>query len=120
MIFSPSLGIVQNCLPECNWANWRCKERTRRRLSRRRLPAAAKSALATVISHYLAVRWCAKAVRALRVFDGRDELRERTFGVTEQKRRLGVVEQLVLDAGEAGVHAALEHDNALGLVGVED
>ena len=34
--------------------------------------------------------------------------------------RLGVVEQLVLDAREAGVHAALEHDDALRLVDVED
>src|SRR5436190_13713920 len=35
----------------------------------------------------------------------------RLLGVAEQHRGLGVVEQRVVDAGEAGGHRALEHDD---------
>ena len=40
--------------------------------------------------------------------------------VAEQQRGVLVVEERVVDAGEAGVHRALEHDHLPGLVHVED
>src|SRR2546422_8582933 len=52
--------------------------------------------------------------------DGGDQLRQGVLGVAEEHDRLGVVEQLVIDAGEAGAHAALHEHDVLRLVGVED
>jgi hypothetical protein len=43
-----------------------------------------------------------------------------SYRPAEEHRSLRVVEQRVVDPGEAGRHAALEHDHAAGLVDVED
>src|SRR6185295_11672213 len=56
----------------------------------------------------------------LEVLDRRHQAGQGSLGVSEEHRRLGIVEQLVLDAGESRVHAALEHDDAVGLVHVQD
>src|SRR6478736_9236807 len=42
------------------------------------------------------------------------------FGVAEEHGGAVGIEQRVLNTGEAGVHRALEHDDRLGLVDVED
>src|SRR3712207_7681730 len=46
--------------------------------------------------------------------------RSRVLGVPEQHLGLGVVVELVVDTGETWVHRALEHDDRLRLVDVED
>src|SRR3954452_589545 len=51
---------------------------------------------------------------------GGQEFGERVAGVAEQQGRPGVVEELVLDAGEAGAHGAFEEDDSLRLVSVQD
>src|SRR3954463_10381935 len=48
------------------------------------------------------------------------DLAHRRLGVAEQHRGLLVVEERVVDACEAGVHGALEHDHRPGFVDVED
>src|SRR6185503_8102879 len=57
---------------------------------------------------------------SLDVLDRRHQAGQGSLGVSEEHRSLGVVEQLVLDPGEPRVHAALEHDDAVGLVHVQD
>ena len=47
-------------------------------------------------------------------------LHDRALGVAEEHRVCGGVEQRVVDAGEAAVHGALEHDHRCGSVDVED
>src|SRR5262245_5497864 len=44
--------------------------------------------------------------------------RERLLRIAEHHHRVRAHEQLVLDAGEPGVHAALQHDHRARLVGV--
>src|SRR5919199_3538207 len=51
--------------------------------------------------------------------DRTHELRERFLGVAEEHGRLRVVEQVVVDPGKAGTHAALEEDHVVRLVDVE-
>src|SRR6058998_1420877 len=54
------------------------------------------------------------------LLDGGGELLDRVFGVAEEHHGLRVQEQRVLDSGEAGVHAALEDDDLLRLIDVQD
>src|SRR5215210_145138 len=49
-----------------------------------------------------------------------DQLRDRVLGVAEEHDRLRVEEERILDPGEAGLHAPLEHDDALRGVDVQD
>src|SRR5712691_2125234 len=56
----------------------------------------------------------------LEVLDLRHQAGQGSLGVSEEHRRLGIVEQLVLDAREPGVHAPLEHDDVVRLVHVQD
>ncbi len=48
------------------------------------------------------------------------DARQHRLGVAEEHQRVVGEEQLVLDAGEPGVHAALDDEDRLGLVGVDD
>src|SRR5208283_1539938 len=52
--------------------------------------------------------------------DGRGQLGHRLLGVGEVHAGLGVVVQLVVQAGVAVPHRALDHDDGLGLVHVQD
>src|SRR5436305_7898788 len=45
---------------------------------------------------------------------------QRRLGVTEEHARPPVVEQLVFNSGKPGAHAALENDDALGVVRIEN
>src|SRR5215475_7616378 len=56
----------------------------------------------------------------LQALDVLDQPVDRLLRVAEQHHRLRVVEERVLDAGEARVHAALEHDHRLRLVDIQD
>src|SRR6266571_4046930 len=58
--------------------------------------------------------------RASQLFYLADELVDRLLGVPEQHHGLGLVVEVVLDPGEARVHAALEDDDVLRLVHVQD
>src|SRR5438093_12924198 len=49
-----------------------------------------------------------------------DELGEALLGVAEEHHTLLVVIEVVVDPGEARAHAALEHDDRLGAVDLED
>ena len=49
-----------------------------------------------------------------------DQAREHRLGVAEEHERVVGEEQLVLDAGKPGVHAPLDDEHRLGLVGVDD
>src|SRR6185503_16694646 len=49
-----------------------------------------------------------------------DDPADRFLRVTEQHPRLGIEIQLVVDAGEARLHRALDDDDVLRLVHVED
>src|SRR5712691_11007010 len=49
-----------------------------------------------------------------------DELGEAVLGVPEEHHTLLVVIEVVVDAGEARAHAALQHDDRLGAVDLED
>src|SRR3954447_2604812 len=53
-------------------------------------------------------------------FDRRCELLDRRLCVAEQHYGLRIEEEGVLDPREARVHAALQHDNLLRLVDVQD
>ena len=54
------------------------------------------------------------------LLDSGNQCLDRWLRVAEQHRRLLVAEERVRDAGEAGATAALEHDDVLRLVDVED
>src|SRR4051812_3008851 len=58
--------------------------------------------------------------RALQRLELLGDLRDRRLGVPEEHRGLVVVEQRVVDAGEAAGHRALEDDDRRALVDVED
>ena len=62
----------------------------------------------------------ASAAAALQPLDRRQHLRQRLLRVAEEQRRLGFVEQLVLDPGETGAHGALEEDDLLGVRHIQD
>src|SRR5215471_7368041 len=47
------------------------------------------------------------------------DARHETLGVTEQHQCLVHVVQLIVDACEAGAHAALDHHYRAGLIGIE-
>src|ERR1700734_4032998 len=49
------------------------------------------------------------------VVDGGHQLLQGVLGVSEEHGGLGVVEEFVVDAGEARSHGALEEDDVLGL-----
>src|SRR4051812_38379342 len=51
--------------------------------------------------------------RRLEALERAQHLGQGVLGVAEQERRLGVVQQLVLDAGEAGAHRPLEEHHLL-------
>src|SRR6266508_5687109 len=59
-------------------------------------------------------------ITSLKAFDRGCELLDRVLGVAEQHHGLRVQEEWVLDSGEAGVHAALQHDDLSRLVDVQD
>src|ERR1039458_4036456 len=54
------------------------------------------------------------------VGDRCQQLLQCVLGIAEQHRGLGVVEKLVVDAGKAGAHGALEKNDVLRLVGIDD
>jgi hypothetical protein len=58
---------------------------------------------------------CAAGAPALQVLDLGGDLGGGLFGVREEHRRVGFVEEIVVDAGEAGAERALDHDHLLGL-----
>src|SRR6185436_2442811 len=49
-----------------------------------------------------------------------DQLGEHALGIAEEHHRLGIVVELVVDPGEAGLEAALDDDDVARLVDVED
>jgi hypothetical protein len=54
------------------------------------------------------------------LLDGGDELLDGRLRVAEEHRRVRLVEEVVVDPCEAGIHAALEDDDVRGLVDVQD
>ena len=65
-------------------------------------------------------RRSARAPASLQRLDRRDEVLEAGLGVGEEHARLGVRVERVVDARVAAAHGALDDDDALGLVDVED
>src|SRR4051812_48594606 len=48
------------------------------------------------------------------------DIADETLGIAEKHQRLRKVIQLVVDAREAGAHAALDHHDGAGPVGIQD
>ena len=61
-----------------------------------------------------------RAAAGLERVDFLDQRRERRLRIPEEHLRLLVIEELVLDTGEAGIHAALHDDDVRRLIHVEN
>src|ERR1022692_3514216 len=87
---------------------------------RGRLSAAERQTAASVSEvKYLNMTLCVQlCIHSRRQF--LEDLGDKCLGVAEQHQGLIHVIQIVVDAGEAGIHGALDHHHGVGLVDVED
>ncbi len=102
---------------------FRVSSRTRRlcRFSTRRCSTRSRCSVRTRKRRPLAVASGRPfRVPALQRLEFLGNLGDRLLGVTEEHRGALGEEERVLDTGETGVHRALEHDDGLRLVHVED